>query len=173
VPQVVIALGSNLGDRLANLRAAVGHLSHVLTVERVARIYETAPMYVTDQPAFLNSALLAETDKGPIELLHHLKVVERQVGRTPAERNGPREIDIDLILWGGLTYAFHDGATPILQIPHPRLKERRFVLQPLSDLGVDALPGLGSLENLLTATENQADSVVTTEHGLLPVHRSG
>ncbi|HMS55696.1 MAG TPA: 2-amino-4-hydroxy-6-hydroxymethyldihydropteridine diphosphokinase [Fimbriimonadaceae bacterium] len=173
MPTVVIALGSNLGDRIGNMRQAAELMESTIRFTRQARVYETAPMYVTDQPAFLNSALRGETDLGPLGLLRELKRIEVEVGRTPKVRNGPREIDLDLIAYEDLAYHFHGQGESILQLPHPRLGERRFVLQPLSDLGVMRLPKLGALETLLEATESQAKSVVTTEYALLPVHRSG
>lgn len=155
------------------MRQAVAALASLVRITGEARVYETAPMYVTDQPAFLNSAIAAETDLGPIALLRTLKRIEHEVGRTPKVRNGPREIDLDLITYGALAYHFHGQGQSILQIPHPRLGERRFVLQPLSDLGITSLPTLGDLDFLLKTTEDQAGSVVTTEHGLLSVHRTG
>lgn len=151
MPLTVIAFGSNLGDRQANILAAASALG----VKPLSRIYETDPMYVEDQPAFLNACALLETDSGPFELLARIKALELEIGRLPRVRNGPREIDIDLIAYGSLQIL--SGS---LIVPHPRLVERRFVLQPLHDIAPDlVLPGLGKVKDLLCATEDQADHV--------------
>lgn len=151
MPLVVIAFGSNLGDREANILAA----SRALAVERLSPLYETDPMYVEDQPAFLNAAALLETSEGPLELLAKIKALEFEIGRLPRVRNGPREIDIDLIAYGALQLS-----SKLLNVPHPRMVERRFVLQPLFDIAPDLLlPGLGVVRDLLGATQGQADHV--------------
>jgi len=167
---VVIGLGSNLGQRLESMHRAVELLGERVELQSAAAIYETAPMYVTDQPAFLNSAVRARSELGPLALLRALKDVEARIGRRPAERFGPREIDLDLILFGELQYRFWSGSQALLQVPHPGLKERRFVLQPLADLGIERLPGLGQLADLLAATEAQAAHVIRMENAELPIH---
>ena len=151
--RVVIAIGSNLGDRVANLQRAVQLLP--LTNLRISSLYETAPMYVEDQPPFLNGAIAGTCEMSPLQLLSRLKEIENIVGRMPRERFGPREIDLDLIAYGSLHYV-----SPNLELPHPRIAERRFVLQPLQDLDTELrLPGLPPLEVMLCATENQADQI--------------
>ncbi len=127
---VALALGSNLGDRLANLRAAVAALKDVMSVTLISPVYETAPAYVTDQPAFLNAALIAETTLTPRALLHHLKELEKRLGRTETFQNGPRMIDLDILFYGNQVV---DEGAPLI-IPHLRMAERRFVLQPLADI---------------------------------------
>ncbi len=129
---VLLGLGANLGDRATTLRAAVRGLGRFLNVTRVSPVYETAPMYVADQAAFLNMAITAETALTPPALLSAIKELERRLGRTPAVRYGPRQIDIDIILYGEATHA-----TATLQIPHPRLHERAFVLVPAADIAAD------------------------------------
>lgn len=124
-----LGLGSNLGDREANLRAALRLLGRVGTVSAVAPWYETAPLYVTDQPAFLNTACHLTTRLEPIPLLDGLQEIERAVGRMPSRRYGPRAIDIDILLYGDLVMS-----VPRLAIPHPLLAERAFALAPLADL---------------------------------------
>jgi 2-amino-4-hydroxy-6-hydroxymethyldihydropteridine diphosphokinase len=165
-----IAFGSNLGLRERHLADALAALGKEVELVAVSSAYETAPMYVEDQPPFLNGALLARTDLGPRELLRLLKRIEAQVGRQPAQRFGPREIDLDLLSYGRLHYHFADRGEPLLSIPHPRIPERRFVLEPLAEIAPDlVLPGLGTVSALLAATHSQADSVRRVEHAVLPI----
>lgn len=131
--EVYIALGSNLGDRAANLEAAIAALSPDVTVIGRSPIYETEPQYVTDQPAFLNMVVYGETQLDPQSLLRRLKDIEKGLGRGPTVRYGPRPIDLDIVFFGDRTVD-----SPDLVIPHPRLAERVFVLKPLSDLAPGA-----------------------------------
>ncbi len=130
---VYLALGSNLGDRRANLRAAVARLVPGVVVERVSSLYETEPAYVVDQPRFLNAALRGRTALDPRGLLAHLKEIERDLGRTAGRRFGARVIDLDILLYDDLGLT-----TEELTIPHPRMAERPFVLVPLAEIA----PGL-------------------------------
>ena len=126
-----VGIGSNLGDRKANLRAAVELLSAEEGVEVVAlsEIRETEPVGPVEQGPFLNGAVELRTSLEPRELLQRLLSVENRLGRMRDERWGPRTIDLDLLLYG-------DEAIeePGLTVPHPRLHERRFALEPLADL---------------------------------------
>lgn len=154
---VYLALGSNLGDRAANLKAAQARLAPHVRLDRVSRVYETAPMYVTDQPAFLNMAVRGQTSLGPWELLRFVKGIEAELGRTVGGlRFGPRPIDIDILLYGELVmYA------PELEIPHPRIAERAFVLCPLADIAaVVQHPALGRSIGDLLETVPGKDTVV-------------
>ncbi len=136
---IYLALGTNTGDRLANLRAAIGSLPPQVLVRTQSSIYETEPWGYTAQPAFLNMALHAETDFSPLELLTHLKFLEQTLGRVPSFRNGPRLIDMDILFYDDLILE-----TPTLVIPHLRLHERAFVLIPLMDIAPGLVhPGLG------------------------------
>lgn len=129
MPTIRLAVGSNLGDRVFHLRSAVGRLAPLVRVERLSAVYESAPMYVTDQPPFLNMALAGTTELAPRDLLVLLKGLESALGRAPGTRFGPRCIDLDIL--------FYDDAVidlPDLVIPHPRLAERAFVLKPLTDI---------------------------------------
>lgn len=129
---IYLALGTNLGDRRANLRAAIAALPPTLTVLVESPIYETPPWGITDQSAFLNMALKGETLLAPLALLSLLKRRETQLGRTPSIRYGPRQIDMDILFYDSLILD-----TPELVIPHPRLQERAFALVPLADIAPD------------------------------------
>jgi 2-amino-4-hydroxy-6-hydroxymethyldihydropteridine diphosphokinase len=173
VSQVLLALGSNVGDRLAHLTEAVELLNSRIDVKQTSRVYETAPMYVTDQRAFLNAALSGETKLGPLHLLRVLKGIEAEMGRRNRRRFGPREIDIDLIAYGSMRYRYVEAGQTILETPHPRVAERRFVLAPLADVAPEfILPGIGRVRELLERTEEQSDCVRKVD-GVLPVHGHG
>ena len=126
---VYIALGSNLGDREHNLRQALRLLPPLVQVEAVSALYESKPQPPAPPPDYLNAACRAATELAPHELLRHLQDIERRLGRTPGPRWSPRPIDLDIALYDGLVLE-----DPDLVIPHPRLLERNFVLQPLLDL---------------------------------------
>ena len=144
---VYLALGTNLGDRRANLGAAVVRLQTFLQIDHISSLYETAPAYVADQPRFLNAALRATTTLEPEALLDALKQIERELGRTTGLRNGPRLIDLDLLLYGDLVLA-----TTRLTLPHPRLSERPFVLVPLAEIAPTLrLPGFTQTVSELAA----------------------
>lgn len=137
--RVAIALGSNLGDREAYLRRALTRLLDAVEVEAVSPIYETRPEYRTDQPPFLNAVCIGTTDLEPQALLTFLKTLEIELGRTPGPRWGPREIDLDLLLYDDLVLD-----TETVQVPHPRMTERGFVLVPLAEIARDWVhPRLG------------------------------
>jgi len=129
---VFFGLGTNLGDRVANLRAAIAALNSIGRVTALSDVWETAPLYVTDQPAFLNMAAAAETTLPPLELLRRVKAMEDGLGRVASVRYGPRLIDIDILLFGNVVMAHPD-----LTIPHPRLPERHFALAPLAEIAGD------------------------------------
>jgi len=127
---VYLSLGSNVGDRDANLRAAIAALAPAgLHVTQVSSIYETEPVDYLDQPWFLNCVVEAETDVEPQALLQALRAIESQMGGKREFVKGPRKIDLDILLYGSETID-----TPELQIPHPRLHLRRFVLTPLAEI---------------------------------------
>jgi 2-amino-4-hydroxy-6-hydroxymethyldihydropteridine diphosphokinase len=126
---VYIALGANLGDRQANLAAALGLLPPLVQVEAVSRFYESPPQPPAPPPAYLNAACRVSTTLPPLDLLRYLKRIEVRLGRTERERWAPRPIDLDIALYDGqILYGEQ------LVVPHPRLLERAFVLQPLLDL---------------------------------------
>lgn len=129
---VYLALGSNLGDRSVNLNAAIQAIGRQVLVSRSSPVYETPPWGITDQPAFLNQVIAGETRLSPMDLLTFLKQIERDLGRRPGVRYGPRPIDLDILLYNDLVLNL-----PGLNIPHARLAERAFVLVPLADLAPD------------------------------------
>lgn len=129
---VYLAFGSNLGDRLANLKMAVSSLTPQMVLKAKSLVYETPPWGYENQAAFLNQVVKVETYLEAFALLKHLKRLERALGRVPSFENGPRVIDADILF-------FDDQIidTPSLVIPHPRLHERAFVLVPLADIAPD------------------------------------
>jgi len=148
VARAYVGLGANLGDREATLRRAVELLRAVRGVEVVAvsSLRETEPVGVVDQPRFLNGAVALETELSPRELLETLLAVERDLGRVrDGERWGPRTVDLDLLVYGDLVVDEHG-----LHVPHPRLHERAFALEPLAELDPTLeIPGRGKVSALL------------------------
>lgn len=150
--KVTLALGTNLGDRAANLEQAYRELSSFVKISKLSSIYETPPWGVTDQPAFLNQVLIASTELLPVKLLAAVKNIEVKMGRQTTYRYGPRLIDIDILLFDNLILD-----TPNLVIPHPRMFERAFVLVPLLEIAPDLVspmdhkPVSRLLENLDTS----------------------
>ena len=134
VKTIYLSLGSNLGDREANLRAAIERLAPLdVRVLRTSPVYETEPVDYTAQRWFLNLVVEAETGLFPMQLLARIGKIERALGRIRTVAKGPRTIDIDILLYGRAVVR-----SARLEIPHPRMAERRFVLAPLADLA----PGL-------------------------------
>jgi 2-amino-4-hydroxy-6-hydroxymethyldihydropteridine diphosphokinase len=148
---VFLGLGSNVGDRAANLAAALSGLPSEVAVLQRSPIYETPPWGYEEQGAFLNQVVQVETDLGPLELLALLKLIEADAGRTTTFRYGPREIDIDILLYADLVFE-HETLT----IPHPSLHERAFMLVPLADLA----PGLmhPTLKQTIAALRDALDT---------------
>jgi len=137
---VALALGGNLGPVATTLRHALRHLEAVLGPLQTAPFYRTAAVSPAPQPDYLNTAALGRTTLPPDAVLALAKALEYSAGRRPGPRFGPRPLDVDLLLWGGLVLT-----RPELTLPHPRLRDRRFVLQPLADLAPDlALPPDGT-----------------------------
>lgn len=131
--KVYLSLGSNLGDRERNLGAALGKLAAPdFWIERVSSVYETEPVDTNDQRWFLNLAVEAATDLFPMQLLWRIGKVEHALGRVRAAPNGPRTIDIDILLYSRAVIR-----SAALEVPHPRMAERRFVLTPLAELAPD------------------------------------
>ena len=151
---VYIALGSNIGDRAENLRQAREQIAVPdLRVLRASSIYETAPRDVKDQPWFLNQVIECETDLFPRQLLARLQKIEKSMGRKRRIAKGPREIDLDILFFGDAVVK-----APELEIPHPRIAERRFVLEPLAELAPEKKhPGSRkTVREMLASVANQA-----------------
>jgi 2-amino-4-hydroxy-6-hydroxymethyldihydropteridine diphosphokinase len=131
---VYLSLGSNIGDRAANLRAAIDHLASLGKVLAASSFYETEPVEVTAQPWFLNCVVALETEKMPRQLIAAILDLEREMGRQRLQKKGPRTIDIDILLFGKSVIDL-----PGLTVPHPAMHERRFVLEPLAEIAPEAV----------------------------------
>ncbi len=127
--QAFLGLGANLGERRLQLQRAVILLEECTAVEVLSSVYDTAPVLVVDQPRFLNLVCSVRTARTPEQLLELLKSIERRLGRVAGERFGPRAIDIDLLFYDSLVLD-----SPSLIVPHPRIRERAFVLLPLAEI---------------------------------------
>ena len=152
---IYLSLGSNIGDRRANLRAAIAALPPIgIAVTRVSSIYETQPVDYLDQDWFLNCVVEGETSVSPLDLLDAVREIESRMGSKKEFPKGPRLIDIDILLYGDKTID-----SPELQVPHPRMTQRRFVLTPLSEI----TPKLrhpswdGNVTQLLAATADRSE----------------
>lgn len=148
-----IALGANLGDPVATVNAAFAALAALPQTRLLATsaLYRTAPVGITEQPEFINAAARVDTELAPEALLDQLLAIEQQFGRIRGERNGPRTLDLDVLLYDDLV--LH---TERLTLPHPRLHLRAFVLYPLADVGPElVIPGRGTLAAWLPAVANQ------------------
>jgi 2-amino-4-hydroxy-6-hydroxymethyldihydropteridine diphosphokinase len=161
---VYLSLGSNIGDRDQNLNDAIAALVDAeVEVRRVSSIYETEPVDLREQPWFLNCVVEAQTKLTPLDLLHAVRAIEARMGSEKLVVKGPRLIDLDILLYGDKTID-----TPELQVPHPRMHLRRFVLAPLAEIAPRARhPRLGqSAAEMLasTADKSQVRIVVAGLH---------
>jgi 2-amino-4-hydroxy-6-hydroxymethyldihydropteridine diphosphokinase len=129
-----LSLGSNMGDRSANLRLAVERLARTSTVQTLSSFYETEPVDFRDQPWFLNCVVALETELSPRDLLARALAIETEMGRQRTQDKGPRVLDIDIVL-----AADHVISEPGLKVPHPAMHERRFVLAPLAEIAPEAV----------------------------------
>jgi 2-amino-4-hydroxy-6-hydroxymethyldihydropteridine diphosphokinase len=153
---IYISLGSNLGDRLANLRNAMTNISPKVKAVAQSSIYETEPWGYSDQPSFLNQIIKANTDLAPFDLLAFFKEIEVSMGRQETFRFGPRLIDLDILFYDDLVLN-----TPKLTIPHPRIIERAFVLIPLVEIAPDLYhPVIGkTIQQLTTGVDSSSIEV--------------
>ncbi len=147
-----VGIGSNLGDRTAHLSAAIDGLSAVVAIVAVSSIYETAPVGGPDQGPFLNAVVVADTARTPRALLRELLLIERARGRLRVARWGPRTLDLDLLLWDRATIE-----EPGLRVPHPQLRNRRFVLEPLLEVWPDARMPDGSVVDAASDSVGRQD----------------
>ena len=162
---VFLGLGSNVGERQQFLQSALKELKSLQPVKVIwaSSVYETEPIGRTDQPAFLNTVVEIETGLLPAALQKETQEIERRVGRTPGEKWGPREIDIDILLYDGLVHD-KDGLT----IPHRGLEKRKFVLIPLKEIAPDIVhPINGMTVSELVSACRENGRVVKTSHKLL------
>jgi 2-amino-4-hydroxy-6-hydroxymethyldihydropteridine diphosphokinase len=150
--EVYLGLGSNLGDRKANLEKALQLLGERLHIEQVSSLYETEPVGHAEQPMFFNAVCRAETELGPLQLLSLIQGIEATLGRVPSFTNGPRSIDVDILFYDDLSIKTTD-----LTIPHPRIEERAFVLIPLLEIAPRLVHPLSgeSIKDLATAVQGQ------------------
>ena len=126
---VAIALGSNLGEPVENVRKAIGRLRDVGVISAVSRLYRSEPWGEQNQPQFINAVALVDTQLGPRALMDALKKIERDMGRTLTYKWGPRIIDLDIVYYDEISIS-----EPDLKIPHPHFKQRSFVLVPLAEI---------------------------------------
>lgn len=151
---VYLGLGSNLGDRKANIEAALERLNQGgIEVRRQSRLYETAPRDFVDQPWFLNMVAECETDLLPATLLKRVLRIEADLGRRRTRHKGPRVIDIDILLYAGAVIDTED-----LKVPHPSMMQRRFVLEPLAELAPELRHPVtgGRIRDLLAGVMDQS-----------------
>ena len=155
VTTIYLALGSNLGDRAENIKQAIVDLAPEIVVMKTSPLYETTPLYIEDQPTFFNMICEAETDLAAEEVLE--KVIKLQTKASAHEHNMPRVLDIDLIF-----YADAVISTPSLTIPHPKFRERDFVLKPLVDIAPDLLDpvSMKTMRNLLAEIPGERRSII-------------
>ncbi len=155
--QIYLALGSNIESRKQHIETAIALLREKVQDITVAPLYETKPRYFEDQNNFLNTVLRGHTNLEPRELLQFTQAVQKDVGRVQRFRNGPREIDIDILFYDNMVYKDEE-----LEIPHPRLQERDFVLQPFADINPDfSHPVLKkTIRELLDALPEEQRSVI-------------
>jgi 2-amino-4-hydroxy-6-hydroxymethyldihydropteridine diphosphokinase len=150
---VYLSLGSNLGDRFGTLQLAVDTLHRPdLLIARTSAVYETAPVDLKEQPDFLNIVVEAQTSLLPLRLLQRTQKIEREMGRKRTVPKGPRTLDIDILVYGPFVVN-----TANLQIPHPRMQDRRFVLEPLAELARELRHPVTrvSVREILAAAPNQ------------------
>ena len=148
-----VGLGSNLEDPVRQVQRGFEELARLpgTRILKHSSFYRTAPVGKADQPDFVNAVALLETTLAPADLLGHLLVIEARHGRVRAERNGPRTLDLDLLLFGDRI-----GRAPGLEVPHPRMHERAFVLLPLAEMSPEVvIPGRGRAADLVASVADQ------------------
>jgi len=156
---VFLGLGTNLGDREANLLSAIFAMPPFVVVLEKSSVYETPPWGYEEQPDFLNQVIKGETELGEYDLLYTLKGIEAELGREPTFRYGPRLIDIDILFYDDLVLQ-----TKKLSIPHPRLHDRAFVLVPLAEIAPGLIhPALGESVQSLLSNHHKTNQVKRVE----------
>jgi 2-amino-4-hydroxy-6-hydroxymethyldihydropteridine diphosphokinase len=165
VPKVAISLGSNLGDRLGNLRFAIERLSRSFSLTAVSSLYLTSPVGGPAQNDYLNAVALIDSDQSPIEILSQLQGIEAAAGRVRQERFGPRTLDLDLVAVEGVTWAGAD-----LELPHPRSHQRRFVVEPLIEVWPEAPLSGGPAASLMRTLQGQQVVRLASQWQTDPLH---
>ncbi|MDA1079603.1 MAG: 2-amino-4-hydroxy-6-hydroxymethyldihydropteridine diphosphokinase [bacterium] len=160
--RIFLAMGSNVGDRMANITTALRLLREKMTIQKVSSTYTSQPMYLLEQPEFYNLVIEITTTLQPEELLQFCKQVEQAVGRVQRERNGPREIDIDILLYGDRVVSHPD-----LQIPHQRIAERPFVVVPLVEIAPEYSHFLEELGDFEPLSKNTSGILPSTHEKLV------
>lgn len=158
--RIYLSLGSNMGDREANLEEAVNRLEEKVRVRKVSSLYETEPWGFTDQDRFLNIVLEGETDLVPPDLLDFTQSVEKAMKRVKTRVYGPRNIDVDILLYGDV-----EMDEDRLTIPHPKMKERAFVLIPLQEVAEDLRIGGDALKDLVAGVDEKEVTKLGAFHG--------
>lgn len=155
--KVLLGLGTNVGNRKANLKQALRHLEEAgLSFKKISSVYETEPIGVENQGWFFNMVIEAQTGLTPQDLLSVAKHIEKEMGRMPSKRWGPRLIDIDLLMFDGMEIDVTTSRNGHLQLPHPELKNRAFVLLPFLEIEPQAsLPDGRPLKDFLAYTKDQ------------------
>jgi 2-amino-4-hydroxy-6-hydroxymethyldihydropteridine diphosphokinase len=165
--RVFLGLGSNVGDRHRFMQRALMEVNLLpgLNIVWTSGVYESDPYGKIDQPKFLNACVEVETALSPPELLVHLKEVEQRIGRSTSERWGPREIDIDILVYDGVVYTDEQ-----VTVPHPDLEQRRFVLVPLKEIAADLVHPVSGLtvEELAAVCADHGAIKATSYHLLIP-----
>lgn len=149
--KVYLGLGSNLGDERASLEQALTLLSEKVTITQRSSFYESEPVDYTDQPWFLNLVVEGETELDPLELLQFTQGIEQSMKRVKTIRFGPRTIDVDILIYDSLAMT-----TETLTIPHPRMKERAFVMVPLAEIAPDLRIGRLTVRDILRDLKGEA-----------------
>jgi 2-amino-4-hydroxy-6-hydroxymethyldihydropteridine diphosphokinase len=163
---IYLGLGTNLGQRMANLQLAVDQLAVEVAITGVSPIYSTPPWGVTDQPDFFNCCVSARTNKSPLAVLSTIKRIEKKIGRQETFRWGPRLIDIDLLFYDNIIFD-----ADVLTIPHPGIVGRAFVLVPLADIAPKLVhPQSGkTVRELLTAVSTEEIRPLSSMHLSVPM----
>ncbi|HLG23706.1 MAG TPA: 2-amino-4-hydroxy-6-hydroxymethyldihydropteridine diphosphokinase [Candidatus Nanoarchaeia archaeon] len=154
MPQAFIGVGSNLGDKEQNIKKAVSEIKKISKTIKLSSLYKTEPVGFKEQDWFLNCALEIETKLAPADLLKSLKEIEKKMGREKTFKNGPRIIDLDMLFYGNTVLK-----NKTLKIPHPKIRERKFVLVPLNEIAPDFIhPKLKKKVNdLLKETKDKSE----------------
>ena len=168
MPLAYIGFGSNIGDRLAHIQNAIHVLSKTegITLQKISSVYKTAPVGYEAQAEFLNGVAAIQTSLSPLSLLHTLKDIETEVGRQHRIRWGPREIDLDILIYGDLCLQ-----TEKLVIPHPEMHLRRFVLVPLAEIAPDVVHPVFQ-ETVQTLLERLEDNKSVSESGSIELFQT-